>query len=113
MREIKFRAWDGREVKNVLWVSLNHNELMFQNGINGYYEGRLKNCDLMQYTGLKDSSGAYIYEGDIISGAVVKMSEYHAEWAGEWKNGDGAPLCEIAHEYSVIGNIYENPELME
>jgi len=78
---------------------------------------------LMQYTGLKDKNGVEIYEGD-----VVNIIDPHVETWGEvvyWEHdasfgvmGSGTfrELLSSAHrserELEVIGNIYENPELL-
>ena len=84
--------------------------------------------DLMQYTGLKDKNGVEIYEGDI-----VIAYEYHPEVVGScpfedkgiiiYNNIHGGYYLEVNEESAtplmmpdaleVIGNIYENPELLE
>ena len=75
----------------------------------------------VQYTGLKDKNGKEIYEGDIardISGkvAVIVYSppSFFAQFKGElWDiNTKGSPV-EMVECIEVIGNIFENPELLE
>jgi hypothetical protein len=74
--------------------------------------------ELMQYTGLLDKNGVEIYEGDIC------MHHYfHEKGVIEWINasfklcyddGDHETLLPIDLEhYEVIGNVYENPELLK
>lgn len=74
---------------------------------------------LMQYTGLKDKNGVEIYEGDI-----VRMTRFDDSKTAEivWKSGALTvdystlileDLTGIGYTFEVIGNIYENPELLE
>lgn len=81
---------------------------------------------LMQYTGLHDKNGREVYEGDIVKNEYgdVDVVQYgtqdHEEDYGDrfvyqgWniQIGSGYPDA-VMIEYTVIGNIYDNPELME
>jgi hypothetical protein len=104
-REIKFRFWSK---------ILNH----FVIPDDSIFAGGLKdpNMAVMQFTGLKDRKGVEIYEGDLLKMAIdtrsedVRAVEYDEGgfWLGD-KPGYEWPLAFI----EVIGNIYENPELIE
>lgn len=126
MREIKFRAWDKEEEK--MWMPEDEgNEIGF---IANFAKGTIDlwdieqqrniDCEIMQCTGLKDSYGTEIYEGDII--------KHESEWdwvigTVEWLNDFGCwYVCGIENglgdlilngELEVIGNIYENHEILE
>lgn len=86
---------------------------------------------LMQYTGLKDKNGKEIYEGDVIQGwdrtdeygsgfhyqSFVEWSDYEGMWVAVDKDLEGYvveqfPLYDYQFD-KVIGNIYENPELLK
>lgn len=97
MREIKFRAWQYNQMVTVKTITFD-----------GF------DAPLMQYTGLKDKNGAEIYEGDIIS-------VHSSVWDDDVKNKlrevldiqkDYSWLNSEALELEIIGNIYDNPELL-
>ena len=76
--------------------------------------------ELMQSTGLKDKNGQEIFEGDILGtkdGLLNGVVEYRSD-LGMWTNSlikynNFERLCNVATSREIIGNIYENPELLE
>lgn len=74
---------------------------------------------LMQYTGLKDKNGVEIYEGDILwlgdAGSIVQILWSDFKLRLKWVNPMGASdnIYAWKDDLEVIGNIYENPELLE
>lgn len=68
----------------------------------------------MQYTGLTDKSGREIYERDILDWNSGK-GQSSVKWleGGCWGTSGGNPLGLAARMSEVIGNIYENPELLK
>lgn len=114
MREIKFRAW-GRENEEMVF-SGDRPSFSFWKWVD--YDSE---TPLMQYTGLKDKNGKEIYQGDILkwtswsldSGRKAnKISE--VIWnAGAWRlSGNETWVLAIYTNIEVIGNIYENPDLI-
>jgi hypothetical protein len=113
MREIKFRAWmiAGKYMKS--WEDLEHMNFWAYANHGGIWE-------LMQYTGLKDKNGKEIYEGDIVihhyfheTGTVIwqqSQSRYALEYLSDKKTQELFPIDTAMFE--IIGNIYENPELL-
>jgi uncharacterized phage protein (TIGR01671 family) len=109
MREIKFRVWEDYRLKEIDFY---------------WFEGRgyremedvPRDCILMQYTGLKDKNGKEIYEGDIYveffgknaSRPCVVCEISVSSWILE-ENKCNSPMSSV----EVIGNIYENPELIK
>lgn len=110
-RELKFRAWVknnkvGHELFTVVMISWIGKEVILS-GKGGSIG--LDDCVLMQYTGLKDKTGKEIYEGDIVrAGKILSVIEYSSgQFIGiDWQYYNDRNL-------EVIGNIYENKELLE
>lgn len=126
MKKNKFRAWH-KEKK--CWISLHNNGYSF-NPANGqiYYRGLniTSRIELVQYTGLNDKNGKEIYEGDIVrvnkltfensgplpENLVVKFYNGMFQLFRDDEYLYGLHLMYI-EDGEVIGNIYENPELLE
>ena len=124
MREIKFRVYD-EDYKKMRYLNDLHDSITFRENGNAYYHNMQTGLgewfsDLMQYTGLKDKNGVEIYEGDIIEqGAMLFKIEYNIKVIGFVL----VPIREYVFDYmpvnvenhlpgQVIGNIYENKELL-
>lgn len=134
-REIKFRAWDKKDKVMVDVAAINFGPSGFWSLIEDADDAELQLADsyeLMQYTGLHDKNGREIYESDILKVTGEDGESYVAtvKWFGDegypafdlegipetWFYGANA-LATIFQEgvetCEVIGNIFENPELLE
>ncbi len=134
MREIKFRAWD-KVRKKMYYIDGVKNCLTFEShGGDGTWSQFSRqegyafsttdslNAILMQFTGLLDKSGKEIYEGDVIkveSDVTSEVSFKDGEFINK-KSGWGLHIYispkwkgQAIHQMEIIGNIYENPELIK
>lgn len=117
MREIKFRAFIVGKDTNWMAVQGNSGDIDTPAKFLALYGDH----EIMQYTGLKDMNGVEIYEGDIVKHYYIypdgkKCSVYPIEWGkiGYSDKGIGWILDpEDVERIEVIGNIYENPELLQ
>ena len=122
MRDIKFRAWE-KSLKEMIPV---YNIDFESKIINTNSAWRMfDEVELMQYTGLKDKNGKEIYEGDVCS--YLPKNAKHIYFETKWDDGYVTFIITAykpffhslrfgfdiaAGELEVIGNIYENPELL-
>ena len=126
MREIKFRMWNGERMfeEEELYsypMSLLNSYTLYEKGYR-----------FMQYTGLKDIKGKEIYEGDIVSNGITiiytggKKQTFNDVGVVRWdvknccivlnnKNSTKRLTHKTTKQYGVevIGNIHDNPELLE
>lgn len=106
MREIKFRAWNGERMKEVLTWGFNEGFISTPKETSPQEDFKV-----MQYTGLKDKNGKEVYEGDI-----VEYSNWIDETGSQFSNiliEDITKIPDIDFEYcKIIGNRFENPELL-
>jgi uncharacterized phage protein (TIGR01671 family) len=121
MRELKFRVWDGLKMNYPKVISFDMERVSFapENLGGGMIAVPIKNC--MEYTGLKDMNGKEIYEGDFIQNVAdngKRLSIFEIRWqqaccgfVKEREDGNTFTL-DISKYFEVIGNIYENPELI-
>lgn len=120
MREIKFRAWlkEERKMVNVETLFIGINRLCFGNSkTEDLFFRDFEEVELMQYTGLKDKNGKEIYEGDIYH-VGDKNIRYLVVWfdsgfeGKQLRSTSYAGLKSWAKDIEILGNIYENPELL-
>lgn len=118
-RLIEFRAWDKFQKKMISWDEcLNNESLIPEILLNAVrYEP-------MQCTGLKDKNGRLVYEGDIVKCCLTDKSEPYLFCRAE-RNGKNKDfiLAKIIipdvyveffpNDWEVVGNIHENPEILE
>lgn len=115
MRTIKFRTWDEhlgiRFPTSDAWFNLKNGEIELP-----------KDTVLMQYTGINDKLGIGIYEGDIIEFYYLGRHKSEVFYMGDGfyvkTNGhkdevrENLGLAFPFTEIKIIGNIYQNPELI-
>ena len=124
-REIKFRAWDSKEI-----IYSHNNDLNRKTFQLSWFFQKVDNIDymnntntiLMQFTGLLDKNGKEIYEGDIVMSYKDQYEDKPSKNEVKFESGCFKLFCKGLNEipifnYSnkdleVIGNIYENPELI-
>ena len=132
MREIKFRVWSESRKK---WL----NECMFDMEVKGAYDfssdasmryNYKTDVIVEQFTGLTDKNGVEIYEGDVIEFSSHWDKHVCAVSFNKCKFGFGREIkgdlginddCDLfsfmsgsgCNSYTVIGNIHQNPELLE
>ena len=127
MNNLKFRAWDKKLklLGNVSYIDFESKKMIYHNH-NGLFNYcvNFEDVEIMQSTGLFDKYGVEIYEGDIIDvgtripflnkiqrdeeTAYLKLVPLDKRWTESYFTN-----FEDKSRYEVVGNIYENKELLE
>jgi uncharacterized phage protein (TIGR01671 family) len=127
MREIKFRAWSAssktmRPLTQITFTGGGTWSVEKGTGVSIEFQ---PNIEVLQYTGLKDKNGKEIYEGDVILDTSLFGGIFEIAWADAYS---GAQWCQVksdgtindfygglsrSEDIEVIGNIYENPDLIK
>jgi uncharacterized phage protein (TIGR01671 family) len=127
-RPIKFRVWDLRNEAMYAEAYPNPNDCVSCRTASDAW-GHIDNdrAILMQFTGLKDKIGVEIYEGDILTGGYPDVgrvefgmhdtsTDYYASDAYGWfirTKGDETYALHDGERRVIVGNIYQNPELLK
>lgn len=130
MQEIKFRAWEKKSktmfpvvklIYDLIVENLREVALFDTDKLNTFYRG-IKGVTLMHSSGLKDMYNVEIYEGDILSTEKYHGYTKYAVWyyKGSFRvdhttSGGYIPEHWNANVqyHKIVGNIYENPELLD
>ena len=121
MKNFKFRVWDKNNKKMLDWKELDLTKELGEDEITifeptGQFAQPMYFYETMQSTGLKDNDGIEFYEKDIvrnIDSEELGVVEYDEGQFRVSYNGVSEQLWEIDKDLQIIGNIYENPELLE
>jgi hypothetical protein len=110
MRDIKFRAWGPLSETMLMWPDV---LWAFEDFIDHH------SYKLMQYTGHKSIDGVEVYEGDILKFPAdshpytVEWLEDEGAWGVMFSPGNAMANAGMVQLMQVIGNIYENKELLD
>lgn len=122
----RYRVFDNDDKKmhDVIFLNYENNSVEWYNDKNKKRAAFIKEVPTVQCTSLKDKNGKLIYEGDILRNTLTNKYAsvaWHNTGAGYvWSKTipnsylyEFGALFRVFGKYEVIGNIYENPELLE
>lgn len=131
-REIKFRAWDERNKimhydfqyiksgeESIDWIVFTSDKQILKDKPhpfeNSYFSIQFK---ITEYTGLKDKNGVNGYHKDIVrSGKKIYVIEWQKEEArfflAPYKGTNNWEFMDMLESFEIIGNVFENPELLK
>lgn len=133
----RYRAWDkiNKKMYKVICLNSHRQDEIIVSGLHGTKDIKnipWDNCDILQCTGLIDKNGKLIYEGNILYEKCINVIYPNGKfWIVKWDNKHAEFYIDLINpvltacstnqwhlarhdlDYEVVGNIYENPELLE
>ena len=121
MNNLKFRAWDkaNKEMLKIDVIDFFLKGIRILEHKDNSFFMKFSDVEIMQSTGLFDKNGKEIYEGDVVTGVFLENHEVvWREIRGCWliqplRTIGFIDLAKFNRKLEVIGNIYENKELLE
>ena len=126
MKEFKMKAWLKKEKKMVAIIGIDFNYEYIRYTEDGnlfnenYKTAAFKDIELLQFTGAKDKAGQEVYEADVIKFndgiddiyGLISYDDEDAVYCVSYENIT-EHLSNMAGDFEIVGNIFENPNLHE
>ena len=126
MKEFKMKAWLKKENKmvSIIGIDLNYQYIRYTDDGNlfkdDYKIAEFKDIELLQFTGAKSKAGQEVYEADVIKFndgiddiyGLISYDDEDAVYCVSYENVT-EHLLNMAGDFEIVGNIFENPDLHE
>ena len=126
MKEFKMKAWLKKENKmvSIIGIDLNYQYIRYTDDGNlfkdDYKIAEFKDIELLQFTGVKSKAGQEVYEADVIKFndgiddiyGLISYDDEDAVYCVSYENVT-EHLSNMAGDFEIVGNIFENPDLHE
>lgn len=126
MKEFKMKAWLKKENKmvSIIGIDLNYQYIRYSDDGNlfkdDYKIAEFKDIELLQFTGAKSKAGQEVYEADVIKFndgiddiyGLISYDDEDAVYCVSYENVI-EHLSNMAGDFEIVGNIFENPNLHE